>query len=49
MFLGDSIGRAVEELWQLAMTMASLKHIAGMVTQELAMTSASTGEKEFKQ
>lgn len=46
MFLGDSIGRAVEELWQLAMTMASLKHIAGMVTQELAMTSASTGLDE---
>merc|ERR1712128_177068 len=31
---------------QLAMTMASLKHIAGMVTQELAMTSASTGLDE---
>ena len=45
MFLGDSIGRALEELWQLAMTMASLKHIAEMVNQELQTNTASTGRE----
>ena len=45
MFLGDSIDSAVEVLWELAMTMASLKYIAGMVTQDFEEIRASTGKK----
>eukprot|EP00092_Neocalanus_flemingeri_P030504 GFUD01033119.1.p1 GENE.GFUD01033119.1~~GFUD01033119.1.p1 ORF type:complete len:1199 (-),score=339.69 GFUD01033119.1:206-3802(-) len=46
MFLGDSINAAVTEFWQLAMTLASLKYIAGLVRQEVDATSASTGHEE---
>jgi len=35
MFLKDSIGPVLEEIWQLAMTLASLKHIAGVLSQEM--------------
>jgi len=43
MFLGDQIDCLIEELWQLAMTMASLKYIAGMVSQDWEVTRAFTG------
>eukprot|EP00092_Neocalanus_flemingeri_P008026 GFUD01008663.1.p1 GENE.GFUD01008663.1~~GFUD01008663.1.p1 ORF type:complete len:1310 (-),score=349.75 GFUD01008663.1:144-4073(-) len=46
MFLGDSINAAVTEFWQLAMTLASLKYIAGLVRQEVDASSASTGHEE---
>jgi len=46
MFLGDSIDCAVEVLWELAMTMASLKYIAGMVTQDYEEIRASTELEE---
>ena len=32
------------EVWQLALTVSSLKHISGLVTQELEAIRASTGE-----
>ena len=48
MFLGDSIGTALEEMWQLAMAMASLKYIAGMVRQDLDTINASTGRLGVK-
>jgi len=40
MFLSDRIDCLIEELWQLAMTMASLKYIAGMVSQDWEVTRA---------
>ena len=32
------------EVWQLALTVSSLKHISGLVSQELEAVRASTGE-----
>jgi len=44
MFFGESIENALEDVWQLAMALSSLKYIAGMVRQEVE-SSADTTEK----
>jgi len=46
MFLGESINAALEELWQLSLTLSSLKYISGLVSQELSTESTSTGHEE---
>jgi len=46
MLLKESIDQALEELWQLAMTLASLKHIAGIVSQEVEKSQTPRDEEE---
>ena len=48
MLLKESIDQALEELWQLAMTLASLKHIAGIVSQEVENSQTPRGKKKVK-
>jgi len=48
MFDEDSIESAVHTLWQLAMAMASLKHIAGLAGEEVGKASTATGHGEDK-
>jgi len=46
MILKESIDQALEELWQLAMTLASLKQIAGIVSQEVETSQTPRDEDE---
>ena len=43
MYLAGSIGVAVEEMWRLAVAMASLKYIAQVVRQEVQRDIIDTG------
>ena len=47
MFLKDSIGPVLEEIWQLAMTLASLKHIAGVLSHEMDAGQTLEGRKNI--
>ena len=44
MDLESRLGRALEELWQAALTVSTLKYVAGLVSQDIHLISNSLGE-----
>ena len=46
MSLESRLGRALEELWQAALTVSTLKYVAGLVSQDIHLISNSLGELE---
>ena len=44
MDLESRLGRALEELWQAALTVSTLKYVAGLVSQDINLISNSLGE-----
>jgi len=48
MDLESRLGRALEELWQAALTVSTLKYVAGLVSQDIHLISNSLDKEEEK-
>ena len=46
MSLESRLDRALEALWQAALTVSTLKFVAGLVSQEIHLISNGLGESE---